>query len=117
MYTRPLPIVVIAIGSVIISLGTAHAYWMQACVSLTTNGKPSYDHDCAWFEVPRWTSPDGGPIHGVGGPSGPTNGAPPRAVGKNSGDPVSADGDFVHDEVDLSFPGFGIPFEFKRTYR
>ncbi len=32
-------------------------------------------------------------------------------------EPVLGDGEFIVDETDLSFPGFGIPFEFKRFYR
>src|SRR5207248_725623 len=34
-----------------------------------------------------------------------------------SGDPIAGSGEFVLTKTDLKFAGFGIPFEFTRTYR
>ncbi len=50
-----------------------------------------------------------------------TQQGPPRAAGvprATGGDPVDlASGELVIEEKDLSFPGYGVPFELVRTYR
>lgn len=53
---------------------------------------------------------------GTEGPK-PTGDAPERAPGPAGGDPVLGDGEFIQSSTDLEFPGFGLRYEFKRTYR
>jgi RHS repeat-associated protein len=66
------------------------------------------------------TLPAGSPaIPAVQGPTPPPSHQPNVALASKQGsDPVdSATGEFVYQVVDLAFPGFGVPFELKRTYR
>ena len=51
-------------------------------------------------------------------PGGPDPDAPSSADGKKGWlDPVIGDGEFFTTVTDLSYPGFGLGFELKRSYR
>ncbi len=57
-------------------------------------------------KIPRDTS---------GIPAAPGNQGDPEGKGKS--DPVNhGTGEFILSHVDLAFPGFGVPFQFRRTY-
>ena len=75
----------------------------------------------AW-EPANWDPIDDTPFdanspRAPGGPKLPETAAPGSNQAPNASDPVLGSGEFVHTTTDLSFAGFGIPFQFTRTYR